>query len=181
MYICDMCKEPIVPGTQYVNAFDKNICLDCAVRNTLDDVMAVFGITYTEAPDEIVTEGVIVYNNTDSVATPEQVENFFHSENTAFSPTQVGEKMEKNAEYGMVVLNPTQVGEKNKETIPLPVYTDEDKKNWETAYVDQYEHVHYKAGNGGTFTIDNDGHKMYDDMDGEPCCWDENGFPHYFM
>lgn len=161
MYICDMCKEPIAAGTQYVNAFDKNICLDCAVRNSLDDVMAVFGIMYTEAPDEIVTEGVLVYDDTDSVATPEQVENFFHSENPVFSPTQVGEK--------------------NEDTKPLPVYTDEDKKNWETAYVDQYEHIHYKAGNGGTFTIDNEGHKMYDDMDGEPCCWDENGFPHYFM
>ena len=92
MYICDMCKEPIAAGTQYVNAFDKNICLDCAVRNSLDDVMAVFGITYTESPDEIVTEGVIVYDDTDSVATPEQVEKFFHSENPVFSPTQVGEK-----------------------------------------------------------------------------------------
>lgn len=92
MYICDMCKEPIAVGTQYVNAFDKNICLDCAVRNSLDDVMAIFGITYTEAPDEIVAEGVIVYENTDSVATPEQVENFFHSENPTFVPTQVGEK-----------------------------------------------------------------------------------------
>lgn len=68
MYICDMCKNPIEAGTQYVNVFDKNVCLDCAVRNTLDDVMATFGITYTEAPDEIVADCKVID------AMPEQVE-----------------------------------------------------------------------------------------------------------
>ena len=86
MYICDMCNNPIEAGTQYVNVFDKNVCLDCAVRNTLDDVMATFGITYTEAPDEIVADCKVID------ATPEEVENFFHSENPVFAPTQVGEK-----------------------------------------------------------------------------------------
>ena len=86
MYICDMCGNPIDVGTQYVNVFDKTICLDCAVRNTLDDVMEFFGITYTEAPDEIVVDFKV------SDATPEEVENFFHSENPVFAPTQVGEK-----------------------------------------------------------------------------------------
>ncbi len=68
----------------------------------------------------------------------------------------------------------------NKNT-PLPVYTDEDKKNWEIAYTDQYGHIHYKGDDDETFFIGSEGHKMYDDMDGEPCCWDENGFPYYFM
>lgn len=96
MYICDVCNNPIEAGTQYVNVFGKNVCLDCAVRNTLDDVMATFGITYTEAPEEIAVvatvDGQVIYNDTDSMATPEQVENFFHSENPVFVPTQVGEK-----------------------------------------------------------------------------------------
>lgn len=91
MYICDVCKNPIESGTQYVNVFDKNVCLDCAVRNTLDDVMATFGITYTEAPDDIPVVATIDGQAID--ATPEQVENFFHSENPVFVPTQV----EKNA------------------------------------------------------------------------------------
>ncbi len=90
MYICDVCGNPIEAGTQYVNVFDKNVCLDCAVRNTLDDVMATFGITYTEAPDEISVVATVDGQVID--AAPEQVENFFHSENPVFVPTQVGEK-----------------------------------------------------------------------------------------
>lgn len=90
MYICDVCKNPIEAGTQYVNVFDKNVCLDCAVRYTLDDVMATFGITYTEAPDEIIVTAIVDGQVID--ATPEQVENSFHSENPVFVPTQVGEK-----------------------------------------------------------------------------------------
>ena len=90
MYLCDVCQNPIEAGTQYDNVFDKNVCLDCAVRNTLDDVMATFGITYTEAPDDIVVTATVDGLVID--ATPEQVENFFHSENPVFIPTQVGEK-----------------------------------------------------------------------------------------
>ena len=145
MYICEMCKEPIVAGTQYVNAFEKNICLDCAVRNTLDDIMAVFGITYTEAPDEIVAEGVLVDDNTDSVATPEQVENFFHSENPVFVPTQVGEKMEMNAKYGMTELNPRAFISKPEEV----------KKDLDTMtrdeFVEKYQYVN--TGDGDEDTI----------------------------
>lgn len=98
MYICDVCNNPVEVGTQYVNVFDKCVCLDCSVRNTLDDIMSVFGITYTEAPEEIIAEGVLVYDDTDSIATSEQVENFFHSENPVFVPTQVGEN-ERVIEY----------------------------------------------------------------------------------
>lgn len=90
MYICDVCKNPIEVGTQYGNVFGKKVCLDCAVRNTLDDVMATFGIAYMEAPDEITVVATVDGQVVD--ATPEQVENFFHSENPAFVPTQVGEK-----------------------------------------------------------------------------------------
>lgn len=147
MYICNMCKEPIAAGTQYVNAFDKNICLDCAVRNTLDDVMAVFGITYTEAPDEIVAECVLVYDNTDSVTTPEQVEDSFRSENPTFSPTQVGEKMEKNAEYGMTALNPHAFIPKHEEVDKDLVTMTRDE------FVEKYQYAN--TGDGDEDTISN--------------------------
>ena len=90
MYICDMCNNPIEIGTQYVNVFGKIVCLDCAVRNTLDDVIASFGIMYMEAPDDIIVSATVDGQVID--ATPEQVENFIHSENPVFAPTQVGEK-----------------------------------------------------------------------------------------
>lgn len=80
MYICDMCGTPIEAGTQYISVFDKTVCLDCAVRSTLDDVMSTFGIKYAEVPGEIFADYKISDETTEQVKNP------------VFVPTQVGEK-----------------------------------------------------------------------------------------
>lgn len=92
MYVCDYCGGIIECGVQFAKFNARNVCIDCAVHNTLDDIMAKFSIPYEEVPEEIVAEGVILYSDTDSMATPEQVEKFFTSENPVFVPTKVGEK-----------------------------------------------------------------------------------------
>lgn len=107
MYICDMCNNPIEIGTQYVNVFGKIVCLDCAVRNTLDDVIASFGIMYMEAPDDIIVSATVDGQVID--ATPEQVENFFRSENPVSAPTQVGEEKMTDEEDD----DPNAIHEKN--------------------------------------------------------------------
>lgn len=51
MIICEVCGQPA--KYQYVKVAGHNLCMDCAVTRTVDDMMTELGLSYENVPDEL--------------------------------------------------------------------------------------------------------------------------------
>lgn len=54
MIICEVCGQPA--KYQYVKVAGHNLCMDCAVTRTVDDMMTELGLSYENVPDELEVE-----------------------------------------------------------------------------------------------------------------------------
>lgn len=54
MIICEVCGQSA--KYQYVKVAGHNLCMDCAVTRTVDDMMTELGLSYENVPDELEVE-----------------------------------------------------------------------------------------------------------------------------
>lgn len=65
MIICEVCGQ--AAKYQYVKVAGHNLCMDCAVTRTVDDMMTELGLAYEDVPDELEVEYTIKNDDTGEV------------------------------------------------------------------------------------------------------------------